>query len=274
MTKRPWPIVTCRDCGSTGPGRGTLQLCHRCHQRRRHPRRVCDSCGLERRHIAVGMCGPCYRKSVTQEHLCPECGETRPIEFGTKCERCKRQARVRVGACRACGRHVLHLYGGKCRPCRCVASTADAHCRDCGDYGEITRGRCRGCYDYFKRHPMGVCSHCGGQYPIGPTGSCRMCMNKRRFREVKKDPLGSKLLHELSAYGNGRGWSSSTVTQVRRSLRVILANRDRLGHQQWPDVAVRELLCEFGGKPTSVSSSSSSTKKWSNPTPTTRSTAG
>jgi integrase len=73
-------------------------------------------------------------------------------------------------------------------------------------------------------------------------------MNKRRFREVNKDPLGSKLLNELSAYGNGRGWSSSTVTQVRRSLRVILANRDPLGHQPWPDVAVRELLYELGRK--------------------------
>ena len=35
---------------------------------------------------------------------------------------------------------------------------------------------------------------------------------------------------------------------VRRSLRVILANRDRLGHQPWPDVAVRELLSELGRK--------------------------
>ena len=35
---------------------------------------------------------------------------------------------------------------------------------------------------------------------------------------------------------------------MRRSLRVILANRDRLGHQPWPDVAVRDLLYELGRK--------------------------
>ena len=66
---------------------------------------------------------------------------------------------------------------------------------------------------------MGICCHCGGEYPIGPTGSCRMCMNKRRFREVNKDPLGSesarraRRLRKRAAAG-----PPDIITIVRRQL--------------------------------------------------------
>jgi integrase len=77
-----------------------------------------------------------------------------------------------------------------------------------------------------------------------------MCMSTRRFRQINKDPLGKELLAELSHYGDSRGWASNTVTGVRRSLRIILANRDRLGGQPWPDVAIQQLLNESGRKAT------------------------
>jgi integrase len=110
----------------------------------------------------------------------------------------------------------------------------------------MTRGRCHGCYDYSRRHPVGVCTECGGEYPIGPTGSCRMCMNKRRFRHAGQDPLGKMLLTEVGAYGKSRGWTSDAISKVRASLRVILANRDRIGPHPWADTAIYELFKDMG----------------------------
>jgi integrase len=75
-----------------------------------------------------------------------------------------------------------------------------------------------------------------------------MCMNRRRFREVNKDPLGRNLLAELADYGNSRGWAPDIITIARGSLRVILAHRDRLGDQPWCDVAIREVLNDSGRK--------------------------
>ena len=71
-------------------------------------------------------------------------------------------------------------------------------------------------------------------------------MNKRRFREVNKNPLGRELLGELVDYGKSRGWAPDIITIARGSLRVILAHHDRLGDQPWPDVAIRELLTDGG----------------------------
>ena len=242
MTRRESHVV-CGQCGRQGPGRVGLQLCNACRLRAMRTPRNCDGCGEFRRHVTKHLCAACYRTSRLRDALCATCAEIRPI-YGNQqqCELCERRARARTGICCDCQRHVPRLYGPRCRPCQRRASDATGRCQDCGVVGELTVGRCRDCYGYARRHRIGECPACSRRFPIGASGLCRMCTDKRRAIHIKTDPIGNALLRRLINYGQARGWSPSVLTTTRASLRIILAARDTLGPTPWASGSIQQLL--------------------------------
>ena len=247
MSRRE-PTVLCRECGREAAGRLNVQLCNSCRLRKLHAPRNCDQCGEYRRHVAKGLCPTCHRLSRLRTDTCSRCGETRQIEQGRQqCRRCWTQVNARSGACADCQRSVQRLYGGRCRPCQRRAHIpTHKPCQDCGEVDELTRGRCRGCYYYFQRHPMGTCGACNQQFPIGPSGLCRGCFNNRRARHIINDPIGRVLLEQLTHYAQARGWADDTVSEVRTSLRMVLDNPESLGPTPWTSAAIEQLLLTTG----------------------------
>ncbi len=242
MSRRE-PVVVCRECGRESWGRVALQLCNRCRNQKMSAPRNCDNCGVFRRHVAKGLCASCYRNSRLHDDLCAGCGEIRPIEGGQQqCQACLGRSRARAGTCSDCHRHFRRLYGARCRQCQRRANNPTGQCQDCGEPGEITSGRCRACYEHSRRNPMGTCNACGHQFPIGASGFCRMCMNKRRARHISNDPAVKTLLAHLTNYADARGWSPAILSQARTSLRMVLAGRDSLGPPPWASSAIQELL--------------------------------
>ena len=77
----------------------------------------------------------------------------------------------------------------------------------------------------------GYLCHCSGEYPVGPTGSCRMCMNKRRFREVNKNPLGRELLASWSVRKEPR---LGPGHHHDRAGHCGSSSRTTIGDQPWP----------------------------------------
>jgi site-specific recombinase XerD len=237
------PIVVCRECGREGKGRVHSQLCNACRARKMSKPRNCDSCGLFRRQVAKGLCAACYRVSRLHDGLCPGCNQVRPIEGKHQlCEACQRRSRVRAGTCTDCRRDFRRLYGPRCRQCQRRAANPTGQCQDCGEPGEIVAGRCKPCYEHFRRHGTGDCPACGQRFPIGANGLCRMCTNNRRAIHVRSNPTGKLMLAQLTMYGRARGWSPGVLTVARSSVRMVLAGSDVLGSPPWTSNAIKELL--------------------------------
>ena len=269
-------LVLCPDCGEQRPVH-FADRCERCKRRAAARAGDCRDCGKQVARLWSGRCRSCYAKSREVTGACRDCGDLARLTSGL-CRACRlfRWAHP-AGTCPWCGRQQPIGKAGACRSCQLAARAARAlgkrarasrprvvlppavrtreitgACADCGDLAWLSGGLCKACRAFRGRHPVGTCSWCGRQQPIGTAGTCRSCQLaaraiRTRAREAPRPrPVPRHAapppLDALVSFGQARGWAPATLRQAWRAVTAVLASREQLGEPPWDAARLRQFL--------------------------------
>jgi hypothetical protein len=178
------PIVVCRRCGRTGPGRlatsTSPDLCRNCLAYERKPKTRCRVCGtVTVKRIRPGHDGDLCDDCVPGKHerVCGVCGrvgrlavratDTSPA-VGDCCYR------PPVATCSRCGReqpcyHASDLQRAICLGCASRRTTI-VTCLDCGEpraaHRRVDGGAICAACDRRRGNTIGVCAGCGERAPL------------------------------------------------------------------------------------------------------------